>query len=261
MKLLIIIFFGTYFISTNAQDLEAKLTDSLSLAAETFVGIDDLKNLYYINDNTLFRKNKQESVSYTNLSLGKITSVEIQNPFKIVVFYSDYNAAIILDDKLNELSYKIDFTQNTYFNNVILLSHSSENNLWLYADDNKFHLYDFRYLSEKLQTQPITFYQQDFIPISMKSTYKNAWIMGNNGVIQINQYGNFINFYESSDGLFIFPYLKGFILVKEDSFEYVVDNITTLIDISLNHTMQNIYIKNASIYIFDGIKVYEYNIL
>ena len=59
MKLLIIIFFGTYFISTNAQDLEAKLTDSLSLAAETFVGIDYLKNLYYINDNLKYQNAKQ----------------------------------------------------------------------------------------------------------------------------------------------------------------------------------------------------------
>lgn len=257
--LILVVFFAVKTI--HSQKLETKFEYSFSLNAETFVGIDEFGNLYYIKNNTFFKKSAQETVNYTNLSLGKITSVDIHNPFKIVLFYQDYNSAIILDNKLNELTDKIDFTGNTLFNNVLLVSHSSENNLWLFADDNKLHLYDFQNSTEKIQTQPITFYQQSFIPKSLKSTYKNAWVLGNTGVIQINEYGNFINFYKNDDVDFISPYLKGFIFVSDHSFIYIVDNVAIQVIIEYDHPLKNIYINNSSINIFDGSKIYRYTIL
>jgi len=247
--------------SIHSQKLETKFTNSFLLHADVFIGIDEFENLYYIKDNTFFKKSVQGTVNYTNLSLGKITSVDIHNPFKIVLFYQDYNSAIVLDNKLNELTDKIDFTGNTLFNNVQLVSHSSENNLWLFADDNKLHLYNFQNSTEKIQTQPITFYQPNFIPISLKSTYKNAWVVGNTGVIQINEYGNFINFYKNEDIDFISPYLKGFIYMKNRSFFYVENNNIIQVLIEFDHSLADIYINNSSINIFDGAKVHRYIIL
>ncbi len=245
----------------HSQKLETKFTNSFSLDADIFVGIDEFENLYFIKDNTFFKRSVQGTVNYTNLSLGKITSVDINNPFKIVLFYQDYNSAIVLDNKLNELTDKIDFTRNTLFNNVQLVSHSSENNLWLFADDNKLHLYNFQNNAEKIQTQPITFYQSDFIPKSLKSTYKNAWVLGNTGVIQINEYGNFISFFKNEDIDFISPYLKGFIYLKYSSFFFTENNNTVQVLIEFDHSLADIYINNSSINIFDGSKVYRYQIL
>ena len=245
----------------HSQKLETKFTNSFPLDADIFVGIDDFENLYFIKDYSLFKKSAQGTVNYTNLSLGKISSVDIHNPFKIVLFYKDYNSAIVLDNKLNELTDEIDFTGNTLFNNVQLVSHSSENNLWLFADDNKLHLYNFQNRSEKIQTQPITFYQPDFLPKSLQSTFKNAWILGNTGVIQINEYGNFIHFYKNETIDFISPYLKGFIFVEEKSFFYFENNNIVPVLIEFDHSLKNIYINNSSINIFDGKKVYRHIIL
>ena len=258
---LLILLLVLVVLPSHSQKLEAKFTNSFPLDADVFIGIDEFENLYFIKDNTFFKKSKQGTVNYTNLSLGKITSVDIHNPFKILLFYQDYNAAIVLDNKLNELTDKIDFTQNTLFNNVQLVSHSSENNLWLYADDNKFHLYNFQNSTEKIQTQPITFYQPDFLPKSLKSTYKNAWILGNTGVIQINEYGNFISFYKNDGIDFISIYLKGFIFVKDQSFYYSENNNIIPVLIAFDHTVTTIYINNSSINIFDGSKVHRYLIL
>ena len=257
----LILLFVFFFKPIHSQKLETKFVNSFSLEADTFVGIDEFENLYYIKNNTFFKRSEQGTVNYTNLSLGKITSVDIHNPFKIVLFYQGYNSAIVLDNKLNELTDKIDFTGNTRFNNVLLVSHSSENNLWLFADDNKLHLYDFQYSSEKIQTQPITFYQQDFVPKSLISTYKNVWVLGNTGVIQINEYGNFINFYKNDDIDFISPYLKGFIFVNGQSFIYMEDDVRVQIIIQYDHPLNNIYINNSSINLFDGSKIYRYTFL
>ena len=261
MKHFLVLVFILLFNSTNSQQLETEFTNSFSLDAETFIGIDEFENIYYIKNNVFFKSSNQETVNYSNLSLGKITSVDIHNPFKIVLFYRDYNCAIILDNKLNELTNKIDFTKNTLFNNVLLVSHSSENNLWLFADDNKLHQYDFNNNSEKFQTQPITFYQEHFVSKSLKSTYKYAWLLGNTGVIQINEYGNFISFYGNKEIDIIFPYLKGFIAIINDSFHNIQANVSTQLSIQFDHIIKDIHINNSSINIFDGSKVYQYTIL
>jgi hypothetical protein len=262
MKHLLLILLLVFAVNhMHSQKIETKFTNYFPLDADVFIGIDEFENLYFIKNNTFFKKSAQGTFNYTNPSLGKITSVDVHNPFKIILFYRDYNSAIVLDNKLNELTDKIDFTGNTLFNNVQLVSHSSENNLWLFADDNKLHLYNFQNSSEKIQTQPITFYQSDFIPKSLKSTYKNAWLLGNTGVIQINEYGNFINFFKTDGIDFISAHLKGFIFVKDASFFYVVNNDVVPVLIELDHLVVNIYINSSSINIFDGENVYRYIIL
>ncbi len=177
MKAIFLIIMSLFFKVSFAQEIEAKLITKTPIQMDKFIGIDDLNNMYFIENSILYKKTKQLTLSYSNLKLGQLSSVNIQNPFKLILFYKDFNAVIILDNNLNELSNKIDFTLETKFNNVLFVSSSSENNIWLYADDNKLHLYNYQKLSDEIQTQPITFYHNDFLPKSLISTYKNVWVL------------------------------------------------------------------------------------
>ena len=125
MKSILFVIITLFFQFSYTQKLETKLVNTYNLDADIFVGIDDIGNVYYVKDNTLFKKSKMEILNYTNVSLGNISMVDIRNPFKILVFYKNFNSLIILDNKLNELSNKIDFTKETLFNNVKFVSHSS----------------------------------------------------------------------------------------------------------------------------------------
>ena len=61
----------------------------------------------------MFYKTKDhQSLEYKNISLGKITKVDLQNPLKIVLFYENFNTAVLLDNQLNETQ-KINFSENT----------------------------------------------------------------------------------------------------------------------------------------------------
>ncbi len=261
MKSVLFVFITLFFQFSYTQKLETKLVNTYNLDADIFVGIDDIGNIYYIKDNTLFKKSKMEILNYSNVSLGNISMVDIRNPFKILVFYKNFNSLVILDTKLNELSNKIDFTKETLFNNVKFISHSSENNLWLFADDNKLHLFDYLNYTDQIQTQPISFYRDNFSPISLKSNYKNAWILGNSGVIQINEYGNFINFIEMEEVDFILSFKKGIIYVKNSEFGYIKENESFQFLIKNKHQIKDIHVNNSSLSIFDGSKVYQYYIL
>lgn len=261
MKFVLVVFFIFFFQFSYTQKLETKLISTYDLEVDIFVGIDDFGNIFYVKNNTLFKRTKTEILNYANVSLGNISSVDIHNPFKILLFYKSFNSLIILDSKLNELSNKIDFTKETFFNNVKFVSHSSENNLWLFADDNRLHLFDYLNYTDKIQTQPINFFQDNFEPISLESSYKNAWILGGAGVIKINEYGNFIDFIEIQDLDFISPFRKGFIYIKNNEVRYLEENKSFQFLIENKKNIKAIYVNNGSLSVFDGSKVYLYKIL
>lgn len=246
--------------SICSQELNTSLHSEIPLDAETFVGVDDFKSIYYINNNILYKRTSKKEFSYSNIELGRLSSVNIHNPFKIILFYANFNAAISLDNNLNELTQRIDFTKGTLFNNVSFVTGSSQNNLWLYADDNKLHLFDYQDLKEILQTQPMTFYDATFLPKSIASTYKKVWLLSEKGILEFNEYGIYTQTYELKGLEYIFPFQKGFIFVQDGSFFY--QDQTDTIPIGLDHkiNVKNISVNRSSIFLYDGKTVFEYQI-
>ena len=258
-KILLFLLCFSYFHVTS-QEISTRLHSKIPLEAETFIGLDEFQNLYYLNDNILYKKAENNTFSYSNVSLGRITMVNIQNPFKLILFFADFNAVIILDNNLNELTEKIDFTRETTFNNVRFVSGSSQNNIWLFADDNKLHLYDYKNLSEQTQTQPITFYEEQFTPKTIISNYKNVWILSDSGVFQFNEYGNYIDSVEKPGIDFIFPFQKGFIYTESDQFYYQKGKETLPLSLAHDHLIKDIAVNNSSICLYDGQYVYQYEL-
>ena len=257
-KLFILLFFvaGISF----SQEIKTEFISKIPLHADTFIGVDELGHLYYTKDNILYKKRDSDTINYSNVSLGKITSVNIQNPFKIIVFYKDFNSIILLDNNLNELTNKIDLTRETLFNNVQFVSISSENNLWLFSDDTKLHLYDYKNHSIKVQTQPLNFYQTYFHPKTIKSTYKNVWLLSTHGVIQFNEYGNYIQFIDIESITDIFPSKKGFIYLKNNLFFFWKNKRSVPISLNYTQIIRNVDINHYSVNIFDGKDIYQYRL-
>jgi len=261
MRHYLFIFFVFVVNVSFAQEIQTVLKSKIELNADRFIGVDDLENTFYLIQNVLFKKSKTELLSYNNVNLGKISSVNIQNPFKIILFYKDYNSVILLDNKLNELTGKIDFTKETLFNNVQFVSLSSENDLWLLADDNKIHLYDYQNKLQKLETQPLRFYQKQFIPIMIKSTYKYIWVFSNKATIQFNEYGSYISFTELDYQDFVHPFQGGYLYQNRNALFYQSNNKIVSVKIDLKYPFKEIYVNKESIYTFDGKFLYQYNIL
>lgn len=236
------------------------LDGTVPLEAEKFIGVDEFKSMYYINGNILYKKTAKKIFSYSNISLGQLSAVNIQNPFKIILFYADFNAVMILDNNLNELTEKIDFTQETLFNNVNFVTGSSQNNIWLYADDNKLHLYDYRHLSVVLQTQPMTFYDSTFLPRTIVSTYKKVWVLSKNRVLEFNEYGIYTRSYTLKKINYIFPFQQGFIYTSDGSLFYQHQDEAIPVLMDYENEVESIYVNSSNIFIYDGTKVYQYQI-
>jgi len=277
MKTRLIFFFLTLLLTAGraqdrAQDqtqdpgspqgpvIATQLVSEIALEAEEFIGADELGNLFYMENQVFYRKSGPRIFSFSNVDLGAITSVDVGNPFKILLLYRDFNSVIILDNNLNELSRRLDFTGETQFNNVLFVGNSSQNNIWLYADDNKLHLYNYETLSEELQTQAMTFYQDDFTARDLASTFKRLWIQSETEALEFNEYGNYIRTYEIAGAERIFPFQKGILVLKKGTFEYLFEKERRMVELNYKGSVKNVSVSGSSVFIYDGKKVSQYQL-
>lgn len=246
--------------SLHGQVIKTRFEQSVPIEADRYIGTDELGSIFYIHEQILYKVHQGRIFSYANAALGELSQVDLFNPFKIVLFYADFNAVIILDNNLNELTEMIEFTNNTGFNNVLFVAGSSQNNIWLYADDQKLHLYDYNRLQEKHSTQAITFYEEGFQPKGMTSTFKSLWLYGAQQVYQFNEYGTLINEHEFDELKSVRRFKKHFFIEDTNGWSYWNGKSLIPLELDSKHSIQDLYISENKISLFDGKYVHFYQL-
>jgi hypothetical protein len=105
--------------------------DTIALQLDSFIGYDKFGDYYYLKNNVFFKQNSTKNWQYKNLSLAKISKIDLQNPLNIVLFYENFNTILLLDNQLNEKQ-KINLSEN---NTPILATATGlafGNRLWIY---------------------------------------------------------------------------------------------------------------------------------
>ncbi|MFV8343999.1 hypothetical protein [Flavobacterium sp. XS2P39] len=168
MKNLITVFFFTLsWIATGQnQKLLATKINYVTIAADQFLGYDQFGFYYTIKNNVFSKTKDSEAIEYKNISLGKITKVDLQNPLKIILFYENFNTVILLDNQLSEIQ-NINFSQHTIPIVANAIGIASQNQLWVYNSLNQqIGLYDYLKNNYKAIStsfpESIKYYQSDF---------------------------------------------------------------------------------------------------
>lgn len=110
--------------------------NSISVQSDQIIGMDHFGYYYYIGNNVFHKKKENTSLEYKNVSLGKITAVDIKNPLKILLYYGNFNTVVLLDNQLNEVQ-KINFSENSSSLLVSKIGIASQNQLWVFNDLNQ----------------------------------------------------------------------------------------------------------------------------
>ena len=216
MKKGIILFFITFFSVAYGQNQKLTATKIAfnSLDCDHFLEYDQFGFYYYIKNNVLFKTKEKESFEYKNISLGKITKIDLLNPLTIVLFYENFNTVILLDNQLNEIQ-KINFSENQIPIMVGAIGLASQNQLWIYNNlTQQIGLFDF--LKKEYKTVSISFvknikkYQTDF------NTF--YWIDEENNWYTCDLFGKII-FKEK------IPPFDSIEIINENKYLYNKDNI------------------------------------
>ncbi|WP_117879989.1 EF-hand domain-containing protein [Aureibaculum luteum] len=240
--------------------VESILIKTTNLKADEFIGVDEFENLFYLKDNTFYKKNKKEELSYTNTQLGKITAVDIKNPLKILLFYKDFNIVVLLDNKLNDLSGQIDFNEVLFSKNISLVSSSSNNNFWIYSqDDNKLYVYNYKTNKLISSSAPVNFNEDNFTPNRMVASYKNCWLINENTVLEYDEYSNFKQRLVLDEMQFLNRFNNCYYWVKQGVLYYsnLKDGVFEIL-LKKSITIESFYVLNNEIYIFDGEKIFVF---
>lgn len=154
----------------NSQFITKKLavdkTNTFALIADIFVGTDTMGSYYYIKNNVLFKQKDNQIWQYQNIRFGDISTVDVINSLKIVVFYEAFNTVVLLDNQLNEIS-TIDFSALSESVMARNIGMSGQNSLWVFNSINQqLALFNYETSVYKNLNQPIPFvfknYQTDF---------------------------------------------------------------------------------------------------
>lgn len=252
------------FQALSAQDLSIN-PSSISQyknTSDTFLGYDAFGYSYQITNDVFSKVKGKEIFEYKNVSLGKITKVDLQNPLKIVLFYEDFNSVVLLDNQLNKMT-EINFSQNATPIVVSAIGMSTQNQLWIYNTLNQ-QISLFDYLKNEYKTvsipltEPIQYYQTDFNTffwVDKKNNWYSCDIFGK--ITSLGKIADFdkIAIVNSSQYLFSkgnLLYFKGFNKPNPE--------VISEIKIS-EKTFDNFYYKDQILSIFTATDISNYKIV
>lgn len=131
LLLLIFNFFSELFSYSQSDSLKKYI--SIDKIRGEFITVDSQGNLYIVQNSYLYKYslNGEFQYSYTNFALGSITTVDVSNPFKIMLFFKEAGVLLFLNEQLSSITEKIDLTALN-FNTISLAAFSTTNNIWLY---------------------------------------------------------------------------------------------------------------------------------
>ena len=256
MKYLSLLLFICCIFSSKAQGVTAILKQSVPLAADSFIGVDEFKNLYFIKDNTFYKKETGKTYQFTNFSLGDISSVDILNSLKIILFYQDTNTAVILDNTLSEIN-KINFNQISEFRTVQYATTAIDRNLWVYnLDLQQLELFDYNRNEIIANTIPIS-----EAVLQQKSNYNFCWLQTKDGIQKYNIYGSLMNDYSIPNILTFTEKNGNLVIASTESLTYLEKGSVEPEPIQLpKFDVKQLYLDIENIYIYDGEMLHHYQL-
>jgi hypothetical protein len=127
-------------VPVNAQDiLPFNFITKINSPVSSFA-VDNIGGLYIITPENQLKKynEKGDSIGVFNqvTQYGKLTYVEVQNPWKAILYYQNFSTIVLLDKYLN-VSTAINLRKQNIFR-VKAVTSSYDNNIWLFDEqDNK----------------------------------------------------------------------------------------------------------------------------
>ena len=132
------IFFSFIFISSQCFSQ----ADSIFHYVKDYRGgisdftVDNLGNLYFVYQNGQLKKlrpNGDSLAIFNNVrKFGRLYSVDVSNPLKVLLHFKDFNTVVILDRLLNERSI-LDLRKHNLLQ-VKAIGQSYDNNIWIFDE-------------------------------------------------------------------------------------------------------------------------------
>ncbi len=182
-----------YSIASNAGDFEHLYHKDIDTPYDYGL-TDNLGNVYIISGKNLtkYNHNGEKIATYTNQYLGRIDHADVTDPFRLLLFYEEFNQVVFLDNFLAEIRSPINLDDLGYTYTSLVCS-SGRGGLWLF--DNR--LKQLAYLNKNLQTdaesQNLNFLIRDKKPIEIAEKNQQLYLnVPDSGIFVFDQFASYI---------------------------------------------------------------------
>lgn len=118
-------------------DASYKLIASIQGDVANFT-VDNLDNVYVLTSTDQLKKynSNGDSVAVFNnvKNFGKVSTIDVSNPLKVLLYYKDFSTIVVLD-RLLAVRNTVDLRKQNIFQ-VNAIAQSYDNNIWLYDEDD-----------------------------------------------------------------------------------------------------------------------------
>ncbi len=130
--LFLFIFFHILFQTFGQVEIE----NIIDVEADNIYS-DNFDNLYVLSENVFIKYNEEgkKTASFFPENGEEITCVDVRNPFKIILFFSNQNKIILLDNKLIQISEDLYLDRIEVFGDA-LISRATIGGFWVYDKIN-----------------------------------------------------------------------------------------------------------------------------
>ncbi len=149
-------------------------------------------NIYLVDGQRLIKCDADGNLLYTydDAFYGAITSIDVDNPMKIMVFYRESGRIVFLDERLSPVTEPLDLFSHEYLN-ITLAAFSTDNLIWLYDEThNELLCVDFYLKGVSRNRLTIS----DFKPSQLLACQEKFLLMNNpgDGVYFFDGFGTFV---------------------------------------------------------------------
>lgn len=248
MKYLIYIPLFFPFVFFAQSEIKTSLVSQFFLDANRFVGVDAQGGLYYIKKNTLYKETSSETFEFKNFQLGIMGNVDILNPLKITVFFPEYQTAVILDNKLNQMR-SIAFAMEPPFLNIKKATTANDNRLWTFNEDNQqLELYNYRDNTNQQLSRPLS---ENYT--THKSDFNFCYLLTDTNLRLYNIYGSLLKSIPN-DGIQKMTLSNDkLVILKKDKLFFLTENLSKEVSIKTpDLNIKDLYLFDEFLYIYDG---------
>ncbi|HNQ67904.1 MAG TPA: hypothetical protein PKN32_05980 [Bacteroidales bacterium] len=223
MKQLYLILFATIFC--NIVFSQTEIIEEFNVEADK-VRVDNLGYIYLVIGTQLSRFDSDliKIAQYDYKLNGEITNVDVSDPFRLLIFYKDFNRLIFLDNSLTELRDPI------YMDDLLIYS----TNAVCSSNQGSFRVFD-------NQNSSVISFNKD-LDITQKGTNLYS-ILGNQNVIKIKESNNFVYALSSSGEIIILDKFANFVKKPDwkniKTFDCINDKLYLLIDSEIYYADEN----------------------
>jgi hypothetical protein len=257
MKYILYLILCLNALGFSQTSLTANLVKSTPVEWDGFVGVDAFESFYFLESNTLFKKNSQGIQNYSDLDRGIMSKVSVFNALKLALFYKDFNSVTLLDNRLADLI-TIDFNSLNPLRTLSHISYGNDTTFWLF-DSNSMELELFDYNTSKTRIKTVPFQNEI---LDLDSDYNYCWVLTETELQCYNYTGSLISKLPQ-EGFTDIRLWNGIVfLKKENRIYYKLKDSNVFLLFNLPKILvKQFFVTNQTLYIYDEEFLHHYQLI